>query len=147
MAEEEPKKYPYCFGCGEANPIGLRLEYRRVDDQLVTEFVPQEVHQGWPGIVHGGIITSLLYEVMENFPCYRGSTAMMRGIETNLRRPAHTGSTIVAMSWLVEQSGREWRVAASLKGEDRKLIAEGKASLVVLNQAQQERIGISDEGA
>ena len=66
MTQVEPRKYPNCFGCGESNPIGLRLKYRREGDRLRTEFMPGDDHQGWPGIVHGGIIASLLYEVMEN---------------------------------------------------------------------------------
>ena len=35
-------------------------------DRLRASFTPQEVHQGWPGTVHGGIITALLHEIMEN---------------------------------------------------------------------------------
>ena len=29
--------------------------------------MPGGTHEGWPGIVHGGILATLLYEVMENF--------------------------------------------------------------------------------
>ena len=74
----EPKQYPNCFGCGADNPIGLRLQYRREGDAVVTEFTPGDEHEGWPDIVHGGIITTLLYEVMENFAYQNGTIAMMR---------------------------------------------------------------------
>ena len=49
-----------------------------------------EHHQGWPGIVHGGIISSLLYEVMENWPYMNGTVTMMRSMDTRLRKPAST---------------------------------------------------------
>ena len=65
--------YPRCFGCGQENPIGLRLSFDHDGDALVARFVPGEDHQGWPGIVHGGIIATLLYEVLENFPHQRGN--------------------------------------------------------------------------
>lgn len=144
MSEETPKSYPLCFGCGQANPIGLRLQYRHEGETLVTEFVPKDVHQGWPDIVHGGIIATLLYEVMENYPFHHGLTAMMKGMETKFRRPGKTGRKIVAKSWLVEHSGRDMKVAASLNTEDNdELIAEGNADMVVLNQRQIDRLGIA----
>ena len=87
----EPKQYPNCFGCGADNPIGLRLQYRRIGDAVVTEFTPGDEHEGWPDIVHGGIITTLLYEVMENFAYRNGTVAMMRSMHTSFRRPAKTG--------------------------------------------------------
>ncbi len=84
------KSYPNCFGCGSENPIGLKLSYRLEGDLVVASFVPQEDHQGWPEITHGGIIAALLYEVMENYSYQHGIVAMMRGMETTFRRPIKT---------------------------------------------------------
>jgi len=137
------KSYPNCFGCGSDNPIGLKLNYRVEDENIVTDFVPQEHHQGWPGITHGGIITSLLYEVMENYPYQKGIVAMMRGMETRFRKPINIGQTIIAKSWLVEESGRMMKVAGSLTNQDGVLLAQGEADLLVLNEEQIERLGIS----
>ena len=142
MPGEQIKAYPYCFGCGDKNPIGLGLNLRMEDDCLVTEFVPKEEHQGWPEIVHGGVIATLLYEVLENHPYYRGIVTMTRNMETRFRRPARTGNRIVARSWLVGQSGRDMEVSATLTTEGGELIAEGKAGLVVLSQSQKERLGL-----
>lgn len=69
---------------------------------------------------------------------------MMKGMETRFRRPGKTARKIVARSWLVEHSGRDMKIAASLKAEDNdELIAEGSADLVVLNQRQIDRLGIA----
>ena len=67
MENATVEAYPHCFGCGQENPIGLRLSPHVDGDAVVASFVPKDDHQGWPGIVHGGIIASLLYEVLENF--------------------------------------------------------------------------------
>ena len=90
------KEYPNCFGCGQENPKGLGLKLRLEGDTLVTEFVPRPEHEGWPGIVSGGIILALLYEVLENQPYYAGDTPMMKCIETRLLCPAHVGESIRA---------------------------------------------------
>ena len=134
--------YPNCFGCGDENPIGLRLDLREEDGRLVTEFVPRDEHQGWPGMVHGGIITSLLYEVQENLAVRRGDITMMKSMETRFRRPAVVGESIFATAWPGEQSGRQINVSATLANGDGAVIAEGSAILVVLSEAQKERLGL-----
>ena len=143
MNHSQVKEHPYCFGCGSHNPIGLRLELRLDGDQLATEFVPNEEHGGWPGIVHGGIITGLLYEMMENLPYHQGVVTMMKTMETRFRRPAKTGEKISARSWLDERSERTMRVSAELTGQEGQSIAEGKAVLVVLSDEQQTRLGLA----
>ena len=134
-------EYPNCFGCGQDNPIGLRLDLRLEGDRLRADFTPQEVHQGWPGTVHGGIITALLYEIMENLMYRQGTITMMRGMEALLRSPASVGKKLLVESWLEERSGREISIRSELKDEDGRLIAQGTASLVVLNQEQIDRLG------
>ncbi len=142
MNDTPVETYPRCFGCGQENPIGLRLSPHIDEDAVVASFVPKDDHQGWPGIVHGGIIASLLYEVLENFAHQRGIVAMMRRMDTRLRRPAKTGVEIRAKSWLTEQSDREMHVSATLTSADGMLIAEGEAALVILSQSHRARLCI-----
>lgn len=54
------KDYTMCFACGQENPIGLKLSFRREGETVKTEFTPGELHQGWPGVVHVGIINSTI---------------------------------------------------------------------------------------
>lgn len=137
------KTYPNCFGCGDANPIGLRLAYRSEGKCLVTDFTPAEAHQGWPGIVHGGIITTLLYEVMENLPYADGKIALMRRMQTRFRKPARIGERITAAAWFTSENGRDMSAAATLADERGEIIAEGSAELVALRQEHIERLGIA----
>src|ERR1041385_3913787 len=53
-----------CFVCGEANPAGLRLRFE-TDGQVVTaRFTPRPEHIGFKQVVHGGIVATLLDEIM-----------------------------------------------------------------------------------
>ncbi len=137
------ESYPRCFGCGQENPIGLRLSFDWEGDALVSRFTPGEDHQGWPGVVHGGIIATLLYEVLENFSYQQGIVAMMKRMDTNLRRPGKTGVEIVARAWLAGKSDKEMQVSATLTSDEGTRIAEGSAELVILNQEQKIRLGIA----
>ena len=134
------QEYPNCFGCGKNNPFGLQLEFRHQGDAIVTEFTPGGTHEGWPGIVHGGIISTLLYEVMENLAYRSGIVAMMRDLEVNFRRPAKIGRRITAIARLELSAGRELSVTATLVQNN--LIAEGSAKLVALSESQLRRIGM-----
>ena len=49
-----------CFGCGPANPNGLRIRSFVEDDHVVAEWRPQPHHEAFPGVLNGGIIGTLL---------------------------------------------------------------------------------------
>ena len=54
----------WCFGCGRQNPIGLKLTFYEDGEQVWAPWTPRHEHQGYEGIVHGGLITTVLDEVM-----------------------------------------------------------------------------------
>lgn len=54
----------FCFVCGKENPYGLQLRFDRSGEKIVAEFTPSGKYQGYSGITHGGIISSVLDEAM-----------------------------------------------------------------------------------
>ena len=74
-----------CFACGPANPVGLRLEFQEAgQDRVRTEFQVGEEHTGVTGVVHGGIVATVLDEAMAwglyRFRYASHVTATMRSI-------------------------------------------------------------------
>ena len=61
----KPLPHTYsCFVCGESNAAGLKLRFE-TDGRIVrTRFHPRPEHAGFKGVVHGGIIATVLDEVM-----------------------------------------------------------------------------------
>ncbi|MEI2727020.1 MAG: PaaI family thioesterase [Verrucomicrobiota bacterium] len=53
-----------CFVCGESNPFGLRLRFETDGRVVQTRFVPRAEHIGFKGVVHGGILATVLDEIM-----------------------------------------------------------------------------------
>jgi acyl-coenzyme A thioesterase PaaI-like protein len=49
-----------CFGCGPANPKGLRIRSFAQGDEVVAEWKPEPYHEAFPGVLNGGIIGTLL---------------------------------------------------------------------------------------
>jgi acyl-coenzyme A thioesterase PaaI-like protein len=55
-----------CFVCGIENPIGLKLKFYTDDEgRCIARFQPKPEHQGSPGHLHGGLISTLLYIAMK----------------------------------------------------------------------------------
>ena len=52
-----------CFGCGPDHPFGFRLQFVQADDEVVCQFTPGERYQGPPGVMHGGLVSTLVDEV------------------------------------------------------------------------------------
>ena len=62
---ELPKiKGQYCFACGTANPIGLNLRFYFLGDAVCSEITLDKVYEGWQNVAHGGIVSTLLDEIM-----------------------------------------------------------------------------------
>jgi uncharacterized protein (TIGR00369 family) len=52
-----------CFGCSQKNSIGLKLKFEEHEEFLHASWQPAAEHQGYPNILHGGIIAALLDEI------------------------------------------------------------------------------------
>lgn len=64
-----------CFGCSPENPAGLKLEFEEDENSLFAIWQPSENYQGYPGVLHGGIIATLLDETAAWFVYVKLGTA------------------------------------------------------------------------
>lgn len=61
--EKQPNSR-HCFVCGLENPIGLKLHiYKTGPGVIETTYIAPEHFQGYPGVLHGGIVAALLDEI------------------------------------------------------------------------------------
>src|SRR5688500_10191072 len=75
----------WCYACGDLNPIGFHLHFGMEDDWAVAPFVATQEHQGYPGFVHGGVVSTLLDEAMGWATYGRGIWAITARMETRFR--------------------------------------------------------------
>ncbi len=124
MAHTAPNR---CFGCGQANPAGLRLEFLlAADGGVVSLPAVSRAFEGHPGYLHGGIIATLLDEAMSKAVRAKGLTAMTRHIEIDYLHPVPSATPLRIEGRVVKSEGRKhWT-------ESRILSAHG----TVLAQAQ-----------
>jgi acyl-coenzyme A thioesterase PaaI-like protein len=67
MSHEHDKKQPnsrHCFVCGLENPVGLQLKIYQIEPGVIeTSYTAPDHFQGYPGILHGGIVATILDEI------------------------------------------------------------------------------------
>jgi acyl-coenzyme A thioesterase PaaI-like protein len=125
-----------CFCCGSKNPIGLKLQFEMLPEgRMRTEWTPRREHQGFKDIVHGGLVATLLDEVMIRLLYALGIRAVTAELSTRLLRPMRAGKRYRFESWLVEDKGRV--VTAQAEGfddESGERVASGGAKCMRLRE-------------
>jgi uncharacterized protein (TIGR00369 family) len=124
-----------CFGCGPQNPIGLKLKFEPNGNGVKAEFMPAEVHQGWTGIAHGGIVHTLLDEAMSWSAAFAGVITVTATMQVRWKRPAKIGETLVLNAWVTRNSKRLLETAASVTLKDGTIVAEGNATMYVIGRS------------
>ncbi|HEV2107951.1 MAG TPA: PaaI family thioesterase [Thermomicrobiales bacterium] len=126
-----------CFGCGRLNPHGLRLRFFPTEEGVYTPFTPEPVHEGYTGLVHGGIITTVLDEVMA-WSLYRLEIwAVTAKIDVVFRRPLEVGVETRAIGRLMADRRRLLDVAAELRrASDDLLLATATATFARVPEQQ-----------
>jgi acyl-coenzyme A thioesterase PaaI-like protein len=121
----------FCFGCGINNPIGLKLKFTRDGDALRTEFIPDKVFQGWPGLLHGGILACLLDEVMSNAAYATGNTCLTASMTIRQRKPVEVGIPLVITARITRHRKKLIETEGTVCLKDGTVIAEGSAKQFV----------------
>ena len=120
-----------CFGCGPANPIGLHLDFYVAEDQSVVCMpVVAANFEGPPGLLHGGIIATLLDEAMSKAVRVRGLTAMTRQMDVEYLRPVPSATAIRIVGKRVRSEGRKHCTEAQLFDDKLKILATAKGLFI-----------------
>ena len=132
---EEKKAVPredYCFACGEANPIGLHLKFEFVGDTFTTKKRLPREYQSYTGIVHGGIITTMLDEAMGGYLYKSGKKAVTARLDVRYRKPTPVGEELTITGWVESQRANFVNMRATIALSDGTITAEGTAKMAVV---------------
>jgi acyl-coenzyme A thioesterase PaaI-like protein len=124
-----------CFACGMQNPIGLKLQFYQIaPDEVTAELTPTEEYQGYDGILHGGVIATIMDEAVSRAHMgvdpYATNFVYTAELTVKYKQKIPIGKPIR----VVGKQGKRMRWAMESKGyiyaEDGTLLAEAKAILV-----------------
>ena len=134
------KKQPtsrMCFVCGESNPAGVHVRfYEQEDGSVLSRFTPADQHQGYPGRMHGGVITAVLDETIGRAIMIRYGEAIW-GVTAELnvrfRKPVPIGVELTAVGRITGENSRLFEGAGELYLPDGTVAAEATGKFVKLN--------------
>lgn len=95
-----------CFVCGMDNLEGLRLKWDVIGNTMETYFTPDSKFQGWQGIVHGGILATLLDEAMARLAGVLYQGALTAEMTVRYVAPAKVGESLYIKGEVIKESRR-----------------------------------------
>jgi acyl-coenzyme A thioesterase PaaI-like protein len=136
MELNDKTDYQRCFACGSRNPYGLHMTFRLENDTVVSDFLPQEEHQGFPGVLHGGIVATVLDEALNRTSMLtEAPTWSMTGrLEIRYRRYVPYGPVLRVRAWLVKYRGRMVQASGVLvlADDEQNVLAEAQGTFMAL---------------
>ena len=117
-----------CWGCGPANPDGLRIRSFAKNGEVVAEWKPQPKYEAFPGVLNGGIIGTLLdchcnwtaaYHLMKSTGADHPPCTVTADYKITLRRPTPTDQPVRLVARIVESSDDRAVVEGELIAHDK----------------------------
>lgn len=118
----------YCFACGMKNPIGLHLTFDYDETGIKGAFVPDRVHQGYRGIVHGGIISTILDEIMARMLIDKGLKIMTVKMEVRFRKPIEVGKRLTLRAKPLPEEGKFIMALGTLESTEGTVLATARGT-------------------
>jgi uncharacterized protein (TIGR00369 family) len=132
----DPKPGNPCFGCGGANPRGMRLAFEQDDarQRIVGRFRLGEEYQGGSGFLHGGIIALLLDEAMSKATRFHAEHAVTADLRVEYKRPIRVDTNIIVEGFVTRRDGRQLYHGGEIRNEAGDLLARGEGRFVVVDR-------------
>jgi acyl-coenzyme A thioesterase PaaI-like protein len=130
-------EYQQCFVCGQRNPCGLRLRFRQDGARVVADFTGDVAHQGFPGVLHGGVLASILDETLGRVSLLDRRWTMTARLELRYRAPARIGVPLRVWAEVIDARPRLVRARGWISPPDAPaaIICEAEGSFMPLPDA------------
>lgn len=126
-----------CFVCGEENPLGLRARSFLVGDEVELEFTPRIEYAGWNAVTHGGLIATVLDEVMTWAAIVHSDRACFAAdFSVRLRRPLPPSTSAIARAVCTGSRRRIHDTEARLESRDGEVFATATGRYMAIPREQ-----------
>jgi acyl-coenzyme A thioesterase PaaI-like protein len=136
--EKQPSS-KMCFVCGRENPIGFHLHFFQDESGCVyADYVPKDEHQGFPGVMHGGLISTLLDEIIGRTAIANNIWCMTAELDIRYKKPVPIGSPLKLKGSITQQKGRLIHGKAEMMLDDGSVAAEAHGTYLKISEQQME---------
>lgn len=126
------------FGHGRSNPGGLRLQFTATKEKAEATVALPATFQGWAGVLHGGIVASILDEAMGHSVREAiGSPAMSVELQVSFKAPALVDEELLATGRVTKAEGRKISTESELRRKsDNALLATATGLFILMKSAE-----------
>ena len=118
-----------CYVCGKKNPHGFQLDFSHPEKgRLTAEAVFRPEHQGYKNIAHGGLVATLLDEMMVNLAWLEGRPSVTAELNVRLKKAVQVGERVLLEGRLESEGDRLLTASASAKNSQGELLATAEAT-------------------
>ena len=131
MVNKQPNS-DHCFVCGRNNPHGLYMSfYDNGSNEVISEYTVSEEYQGYPGVVHGGVVAAMLDEVVCRVAMIGNHHHFMMSVKMDIkyRHPVPTGEKLQVIGRIVRLRGRLGKATGEVILPDGALAVESALTL------------------
>ena len=107
-----------CFVCGSKNERGMKITFDFVDDKAVAEYILPDDFQGYTDVVHGGIISTLLDEVMAKACGFNGYNAYTVDLNVKFKKSLPVGTKVHISGEVTDKRHKLIKTKAEIRSED-----------------------------
>jgi acyl-coenzyme A thioesterase PaaI-like protein len=129
-----------CFVCGPDNPRGLHLEFQGGEGgEMTAEWIPEREMEGYEGIIHGGLVSTVLDEAMAKAVDASGAQALTAELRVRFRQQVSSASLVRIKGWIVGRNKRVINAEATLTNAGGDELAHAWAVFLALKQENGEK--------
>jgi acyl-coenzyme A thioesterase PaaI-like protein len=122
-----------CFACGPDNSRGLRLQFQKNEaGEMAAEWIPELEYEGFQGIVHGGIVSTILDEAMSKVVAESGVKALTAELRVRFRQHVTSVRMVHVRGWIDSHNKRMTKAEAVLTSSDGSELAHAWATFLAL---------------
>ncbi|MFW9994367.1 MAG: PaaI family thioesterase [Candidatus Odinarchaeota archaeon] len=135
-----------CFGCSKTNMHGLQLRIWYTDDGCFSKCAIPDHFCGFEGVVHGGIIASLLDELAAwTIISHMYQTGITLEVNIRYLKAVLAGTEIIVKGKIIHNDGKNATIYSSIHSEDGSLLAECESKwLLPSNSTLAKVIGVEE---
>jgi acyl-coenzyme A thioesterase PaaI-like protein len=126
---------PDCYGCGASHPAGLHLvAYSGEGMTINAKFTVTEMHQGAPGLAHGGLLSCAFDEALGKLMWLVRQPAVTGKLETSFIAPVPVGTILFIQAEIIGQEGRKiyCKAQGRINSDSGPLAVEAAAIFVIV---------------
>ena len=135
-----------CFGCSPVNKSGLQMAFYTNETAVYSKVTVPEHLCGWNNLVHGGVLTTILDEIMSWSAIYLlKRVAMTKSMTVDFIKPVYVGNPLKTEGLVLEKKGKhEALMEGRIYNQDDVCCASATGTFAVFSPAVAKRLSITD---